>query len=124
MPPEAEVEMHCTDISVASILFRPSPKGIPIGHFNGFRQCSYRLYGFVISSRPLSDQGVMVFGYLWLMGTVKGIRKLTTFIRRSGAFDKTEAKITKTSEEVEGERREEEEREFMREREAEWNAIN
>ena len=43
-----------------------------------------------------------------LMGTVKGIRKLITFIKQSGAFDKTERPHTGTNKEAERARREEE----------------
>ena len=43
-----------------------------------------------------------------LMGTVKAIRKRITFIKRSGAFDKTERPRTGTNEEAERARREEE----------------
>ena len=44
-----------------------------------------------------------------LMGTIKGIRKLITFIKRSGAFDKPPTPKDRTQEEEERERREEEE---------------
>ena len=53
------------------------------------------------------------------MGTVKGIRKVITFIKRSGAFEKTRGPPTGTNEETERARREEEGWELILEREAE-----
>ena len=44
-----------------------------------------------------------------LMGTIKGICKLITFIKRSGTFDKPPMPKDRTQEEEERERREEEE---------------
>ena len=50
---------------------------------------------------------------------VKGIHKLITFIKQSGAFKKTERPCTGMNEEVERARREEEEWDYTLEREAE-----
>ena len=44
------------------VLFWPSSRGIPIGHSTGFCQRRYRFYGFIPSSRPVSDEGVIIFG--------------------------------------------------------------
>ena len=54
-----------------------------------------------------------------LFGTVKGIRKMITFIRRSGAFHNTTPNEPKLLDEAERERRDEEEWNFILERDNE-----